>query len=92
MSEVKEFAEWLARKLFWFFFAPIMSLLGYYTQIRPYLLENHGKYFLGFMDGVLTIAFFLILVLWLISKLSGTEKSKVAKTESEQQNLSSSER
>ena len=80
----KEFADWFARKLFWFFFVPTMSLLGYYTQIRPYFLENHGLYSLGFTDGVLTIVSFLILVLWLVSKLSDAdEKSKVAKTESE---------
>jgi len=70
----KEFAGWFASKLFWFFFIPVMSLLGYYTQIRPYILENHGLHSTGFTDGVLTTVSLLILVLWLISKFPDTEK------------------
>lgn len=80
MSVVKEFAEWFARKLCWFFFVPLISLLGYYTQIRPYILEIHGVYSTGFMDGVFSTVSILIFVLWLISKLR-TEEPKVVKNE-----------
>jgi len=77
---MKKFAVWFARKLFWFFFIPFLSLLGYYTQIRPFIIENHGWYSMGFTDGVLITICLLILTLWLYHKIP-SEKAEVAKTE-----------
>jgi len=68
-TAVREFLEWLALKLFWFVFVPIMGILSYYTQIRPYILLNHGIYVTGFMDGALFMISAVTLALWVISKV-----------------------
>jgi len=65
----KSFLEWLVKKLFWFVFVPVMSILSYYTQIRPYILVNYGLYITGFMDGALFMISILIFALWVISKI-----------------------
>jgi len=66
---VRRFLEWLAWKLFWFVFVPVMGILSYYTQIRPYVLLNHGVYVTGFMDGAVFMISILIFALWVISKI-----------------------
>jgi len=66
---VRQLLDWLAKKLFWFLFIPVMATLSYYTQIRPYLLENHGLYVTGFVDGAFVMLAILIFAFWLVSKL-----------------------
>ena len=66
---IRRFLEWLVRKLFWFVFVPVMGMLSYYTQIRPYVLLNHGIYVTGFMDGAVFMISILIFALWVISKI-----------------------
>ncbi|PVX27398.1 MAG: hypothetical protein CW716_02580 [Candidatus Bathyarchaeum sp.] len=66
----QEVLEWLIRKLLWFVLVPVFSVLSYITQIRPYLLLNHGLYVTGFVDGAFMTIALLIFAIWLISKLS----------------------
>jgi hypothetical protein len=61
--------EWLVKKLFWFLFVPTMTILSYYTQIRPYIIVNHGTYVAGWVDGSLFTFSIVVFVIWLLSKL-----------------------
>ena len=61
--------EWFVKKLFWLVFVLVFCILSYYTQIRPPILENHGLYVMGFVDGAFVIVSLLILAIWLSSKM-----------------------
>jgi len=58
-----------AKKIFWFIIAPFFSYLGYYSQIRPYFLIQHGEYGCGFVDGLVFTLSVLVLTLYLTSKI-----------------------
>ena len=59
-----------AKKIFWFIIVPFFSYLGYYSQIRPYFLAQHGEYGCGFVDGLVFTLTVLVLNLYLTSKIS----------------------
>jgi len=59
-----------AKKIFWFIIVPFFNYLGYYSQIRPYFLAQHGEYGCGFADGLVFTLTILVLNLYLTSKIS----------------------
>jgi hypothetical protein len=68
-AERKHAFAQIAKQLFWFFFVPVLSVLEYYTQIRPYILANYGLYIVGFIDGAFTLIAIMIVIFWLISMI-----------------------
>lgn len=86
-NSTQDVLEWLVKKLFWFLFVPVLTVLSYYTQIRPFLLDNHGEYITGFVDGALLSFSILILSIWLMMRLH-KESSTKNPWVSLQQNLS----
>ena len=58
------------RKLFkliiWLLF-PLFGYLGYFVEVRTYLLSNFGSYALGFMDCLIVILSLLAILLYATS-------------------------
>ncbi|UCE29226.1 MAG: hypothetical protein JSV85_00340 [Candidatus Bathyarchaeota archaeon] len=57
-----------AKKIFWFIIVPFFGYLGYYSQIRPYFLAQHGEYGCGFVDGLVFTLSALVIAVYLMSK------------------------
>lgn len=79
-EDASEVLEWLAKKLFWFLFVPLLGTLAYYTGIRPFISSNLGLYASGFTDGGILVCTIIIFAIWLLSKL-GLYPSKAWKAE-----------
>jgi len=48
----------------------LFAYLGYIAGIRPYLLQNHGIYWVGFLDGALITITLLAVAFYVAYKLS----------------------
>jgi hypothetical protein len=68
-TQSKNSLDWLARRLFWFLLVPVMTILGYFSSIRPFFVSQFGTYTSGFIDGALFIFAVTVASIWIFSKI-----------------------
>ena len=68
-TSFRAFLKSIVRKLIWFLFVPVFTILSYYTQVRPYFLTMHGEYVTGLVDGAFSMVCLIIIALWLVSEV-----------------------
>lgn len=74
MEAPLEDLEWFARKIFAFIVVPFFGYLGYYTQVRPYIISQHGDYCVGITDAVLIVLSLLVVLFFVCSKIQTLSK------------------
>lgn len=65
----KQSSRVIAEKLWWFLAVPLFMLLEYQTQIRPAIIQNYNEYICGFVEGGIVMTAFIIIALWINSKV-----------------------